>query len=277
MWNALGVFLGLAEDHAIEQQQPQQPAAPPPRPPRAPVTPVDLEVRRMNEMIKEVTREIHRDRRALERKENSAILKLKLAAEKGNKGEAHRIAKSMVQSRRHAIRLDRTCTRLEGMAQKMQALQASATVAVYFKKSAAIVQTLNTFMTSERIGQLSQEMERGMETFNMTQEMLDETLNAMDEADAEAFAAEDEEDGDALSENAIVEQIFTDAGLSFQDMMPDVPAAAMPEKDTRVSAASLASNAAVPVSEGNNNNNSSNSDDTDLLERMNRLKDRRKD
>lgn len=235
----------------------------------------------MRNMIGEATREISRDRRKLERTECKSILKMKLAAEKGNKGEALRIARNMVQSRRHAIRLDRTCARLENMAQKMQALQANATVAVYFKKSASIVQRLNSFMTSERIGALSQQMEKEMEILNSTQEMMDETLNAMEEADADAFAEDGEEEGDALSEKAIVEQIFMAAGLSVQEMMPNVPVD-VPVQSVSAKTTSSTSNRAVAVTAettGNNNSNNNNNDDddgddadADLAERLNRLK-----
>ena len=102
MGNA-GAFLGLAEESAAPPAESAGALMSPPRPPRVPVTPVDNEVLRMRTMITDVTHEIARDRRKMERAENGAIMKMKLAAEKGNKGETHRIAKSMVQSRRHAM------------------------------------------------------------------------------------------------------------------------------------------------------------------------------
>lgn len=259
MLASLAAFLGLVDERAAESGAPEVSQ----RPPRPPITPVETQVKKMKGVIGEVTRDIRRDKRKMEREENGDIRRIKEAAERGNKGEASRIANSMVQRRRNMIRMDMSCTRLEGLAQKMQTLQTNAAVAVYFKKSAEIVNVLNSFMTSERIGALSQQMETDMDALNTTQELLDDTLAAMDEADADAF---DEEDADMLSAKTIVEQIFTEAGLSAHDMLPGVPDSTVPEGLPTASGAGERNMGRVPVAEATDTL------DDDLSARFSRLK-----
>lgn len=254
----LSQFLGLSEGSSVSATPAAASsgtAAMPmevPRPSPKPLTPQDAMIQKLTEGVKEANREFSRTLNRMKRAEDDKIRAIREAAERGRKGDAMRLARDMVASRRAQRRIERAVEKMSRMQDRMQVLRATSTIALVFKQSLHIMEAMNKFMNPARIQALAQTMAEESAKLGLTQEAMDDALNELDEADADAFGDEDDAEGmdDALSESAIVEQIFAECHLTMADMMPGVPSGPVTGPSVATSSSTTMSRQPLAVAEG---------------------------
>eukprot|EP01079_Euglenida_sp_SAG-EU17-18_P002026 gene2026-3022_t len=164
--------------------------------------------------MQQFNRGVDRDILALDREEAKLTAEMKKAAKAGDQATAKVLAKSIVQSRDHKQRLQKSKATMSSVAANAQATAMSANQAEMMKKTGVVMGKMNATVN---VG----EMAKVMQQFEMQKAKMDMAEDVMD--DAFASDLEDGETDEVVS--AVLDELGIDLSEQMSSAMPSAPVA----------------------------------------------------
>jgi len=171
------------------------------------------EVLRENKrMITRATRELDRERTALEREEKKLTIDIKKMAREQQMGAVKIMAKDLVRTRAHITKFIEMRSHLQSCGLKLQTVKSHQAMAEAMKSTTTAMMKMNKAVDAPAINKMMAEFEKE----NMKSELMQEIMGDMlDDAM--------EQDGDAEESDKIVSQVLDEIGVSFGEEIPDAP------------------------------------------------------
>ncbi|KAK9721716.1 ESCRT-III subunit protein did4 [Basidiobolus ranarum] len=188
-------------------------------------SPAEL-LRQHQRALNKAQRELDRERSKMEQQEKKLIADIKKNAKAGQMNACKIMAKDLVRTRKHVQKFYQMKTQLQAVSLRIQTLSSNNQMAEAMKGASKAMRSMNSRMNLPQIQNIMMEFERESEMMDMKEEMMNDAIDdAMDEDD-------EEEETDA-----IVNQVFDEIGISFDQSLSDTvtplknPGAATAEKE----------------------------------------------
>ncbi|CAF0990226.1 unnamed protein product [Adineta ricciae] len=171
-----------------------------------------------NRELRKTDRELVRDRHKLEAEEQRIVNEIRKNASGGNKKAVEILAKQLVKIRNQKAQSFQASSQIQGLATQNTMMASNVRMANTMQATAKTMAKMNKVMNPEKMAKITQQFGQEHTKLGIKEEMMGETLDA-------AFGQE----GDSDEEDAIVNQVLDEIGISFNEKMavaPRVPAGA---------------------------------------------------
>ncbi|CAF3371135.1 unnamed protein product [Rotaria socialis] len=168
--------------------------------------------------LRKTDRELVRDRHRLEAEEQRIVNEIRKNASTGNKKAVEILAKQLVKIRNQKAQSFQASGQIQGLATQNTMMASNMRMADTMQATAKTMAKMNKVMNPAQMSRVTQQFTQEHTKLGIKEEMMGETLDA-------AFGQE----GDSEEEDAIVNQVLDEIGISFNEKMavaPRVPAGA---------------------------------------------------
>ncbi|CAF0974412.1 unnamed protein product [Adineta ricciae] len=165
-----------------------------------------------NRELKQTDRELVRDRHKLEAEEQRLVNEIRKNAATGNKKAIEILAKQLVKVRNHKAQSFQASGQIQGLAAQNTMMASNMRMANTMDKTAKTMEKMNKMMNPEQMAKVTEQFTKEHTKFTITDEMIGETLEA-------ALGQE----GDSDEEDAIVNQVLDEIGISLNEKMANAP------------------------------------------------------
>ncbi|CAF1063890.1 unnamed protein product [Rotaria sp. Silwood1] len=168
--------------------------------------------------LRKTDRELVRDRHRLETEEQRIVNEIRKNASTGNKKAVEILAKQLVKVRNQKAQSFQASGQIQGLATQNTMMASNIRMANAMQATAKTMAKMNKVMNPAQMSKITQQFTQEHTKLGIKEEMMGETLDA-------AFG----EEGDSEEEDAIVNQVLDEIGISMNEKIavaPRVPAAA---------------------------------------------------
>ncbi|CAF3323009.1 unnamed protein product [Rotaria socialis] len=168
--------------------------------------------------LRKTDRELVRDRHRLDAEEQRIVNEIRKNASTGNKKAVEILAKQLVKIRNQKAQSFQASGQIQGLATQNTMMASNMRMADTMQATAKTMAKMNKVMNPAQMSRVTQQFTQEHTKLGIKEEMMGETLDA-------AFGQE----GDSEEEDAIVNQVLDEIGISFNEKMavaPRVPAGA---------------------------------------------------
>ncbi|CAF3001561.1 unnamed protein product [Rotaria socialis] len=168
--------------------------------------------------LRTTDRDLIRDRRKIEAEEQRLMNEIRKAATTNNKKAVEILAKQLVKVRNQKDKSLQASGQIQSLASQSTMMASNVRMAGAMETTAKTMSKMNKVMNPEQMSKISQQFVQEHTKFAITDDMIGESLEA-------ALGQE----GDSEEEDAIVNQVLDEIGISLNDKIanaPHVPAAA---------------------------------------------------
>ncbi|CAF0831537.1 unnamed protein product [Rotaria sordida] len=167
--------------------------------------------------LRKTDRELVRDRHRLEAEEQRILNEIRKNASTGNRKAVEVLAKQLVKLRNQKAQSLQASGQIQGLATQNTMMASNLRMANAMQATAKTMTKMNKVMNPAQMSKITQQFTQEHTKLGIKEEMMGETLDA-------AFG----EEGDSEEEDAIVNQVLDEIGITFNEKMavaPRVPAA----------------------------------------------------
>mmetsp|Transcript_20057 Transcript_20057/g.32391 ORF Transcript_20057/g.32391 Transcript_20057/m.32391 type:complete len:222 (+) Transcript_20057:167-832(+) len=176
------------------------------------------EVLRENKrMITRAIRELDREKANLEKEEKRLTMEIKKAAKEQQMTSVKIMAKDLVRTRQYITKFIEMRSHLQGCALKLQTVKSHHAMADAMKSTATAMHKMNKAVDVPAINKMMADFERENAKTEIMQEIMGDTID-------DALGDENNEE----EEDAIVNQVLDEIGISFGEELPEASALGSP-------------------------------------------------
>ncbi|BFZ25242.1 hypothetical protein BsWGS_28281 [Bradybaena similaris] len=175
---------------------------------------VQEQIRENDKVLKKQTRDLTRDRNALEREEKKLEMDIKTAAKQGNKQAVTILAKQLVNLRKQKTKSYAMGSKISAIGNQQKVMSSNMKMAGALATTTKTMTQMNKVMDPQKTAAMMREFEKESAKMDMTGEMMDDTL---DDILAES--------GDEEEEDAIVNQVLDEIGIEISGKLVNAPSA----------------------------------------------------
>lgn len=169
-------------------------------------------IRQNKRMVNKAIRELDRERKRMEGEEKKLVNDIKKLAKAGQMGAVKIQAKELVRTRNYITKFIQLRAHLNAVLLKIQCVKSHEAMASALKSTTAAMIRMNQQFSMPGLQKIMMEFAKENEKAELTQEMMGDT---MDDVMGE--------EGDEEEEDAIVNQVLDEIGVSFTDDVPEAP------------------------------------------------------
>mmetsp|Transcript_4305 Transcript_4305/g.13937 ORF Transcript_4305/g.13937 Transcript_4305/m.13937 type:complete len:230 (-) Transcript_4305:562-1251(-) len=169
-------------------------------------------LRENKRLIRQATRELDRERATLEQQEKKLVNDIKQLAKKNQMGSVKIMAKDLVRTRRYISKFYQMRSQLQAVGLKLQTAKSTEAMTAAMKGVTRAMIGMSRQMNVPAMQRIMREFAMSAERMEMTEEMMSDAVDDVMEGD------EDEEE-----EEAIVNQVLDEIGISTTDTLPSAP------------------------------------------------------
>ncbi|UJR38091.1 hypothetical protein I4U23_030771 [Adineta vaga] len=162
--------------------------------------------------LKQTDRELVRDRHKLEAEEQRLVNEIRKNATTGNKKAVDILAKQLVKVRNQKAQSLQASGHIQGLATQNTMMASNIRMANAMDKTAKTMEKMNKVIDPEQMAKITQQFTQEHTKLGITDEMIGETLEA-------ALGQE----GDSEEEDAIVNQVLGEIGISLNEKLANAP------------------------------------------------------
>ncbi|CAF2491713.1 unnamed protein product [Rotaria sp. Silwood2] len=162
--------------------------------------------------LRTTDRDLVRDRHKLEIEEQRLLNEIKKNAATNNKKAVEILAKQLVKVRNQKEKSLQASGHIQGLATQSTMIASNVRMANAMGTTAKTMAKMNKVMNPEEMSKVTQQFAQEHTKFTITDEMIGETLEA-------ALGQE----GDSEEEDAIVNQVLDEIGISLNEKMANAP------------------------------------------------------
>eukprot|EP00611_Tribonema_gayanum_P015105 TRINITY_DN2689_c1_g1_i1.p2 TRINITY_DN2689_c1_g1~~TRINITY_DN2689_c1_g1_i1.p2 ORF type:complete len:248 (-),score=128.71 TRINITY_DN2689_c1_g1_i1:416-1159(-) len=162
--------------------------------------------------INRAIRELDREKTNLEKQEKKIISEMKKAAAANQMGAVRVLAKDLVRTRNYVTKFIEFRSHLQGVALKLEVVRSHEAMASAMKDVTKAMVQLNKQVNVPALQKIMMEFARENERQEMTSELMGDALDDVMN-----------EEGDADAEDAIVNQVLDEIGITMGENVPVAP------------------------------------------------------
>jgi charged multivesicular body protein 2B len=162
--------------------------------------------------LRKTDRELGRDRHKLEAEEQRLVNEIRKNATTGNKKAVEILAKQLVKVRNQKAQSLQASGHIQGLATQNTMMASNVRMANAMGATANTMAKMNKVINPEEMSKITQQFAQEHTKLTITDEMIGETLEA-------ALGQE----GDSEEEDAIVNQVLDEIGISLDEKMANAP------------------------------------------------------
>ncbi|GFS22761.1 charged multivesicular body protein 2b [Elysia marginata] len=175
---------------------------------------VQEQMRANDRVLRKQTRDIDRDRHALEREEKKIEMEIKKAAKQGNKQAATILAKQLVNIRKQKTKSYAMNSKISAIGNQQKLMHSNMKMASAMGTTTKTMTQMNKVMDPQKTAAMMRDFQKESTKMDMTEEMIDDTLE-------DVLA----ESGDEEEQDAIVNQVLDEIGIEISGKLADAPSA----------------------------------------------------
>jgi len=165
-----------------------------------------------NRELKKTDRELARDRHKIEAEEQRLVNEIRKTAATGNKKALEILAKQLVKVRNQKAQSFQASGHIQGLATQNTMMASNIKMANAMGTTAKTMEKMNKVMNPEEMAKVTQQYTQEHMKLGLTDELIGETLEA-------ALGQE----GDSEEEDAVVNQVLDEIGISLNEKMSNAP------------------------------------------------------
>ncbi|CAF1017683.1 unnamed protein product [Adineta steineri] len=173
---------------------------------------VQEQTKASNRELKKTDRELGRDRHKLEAEEQKLVNEIRKNASTGNKKAVEILAKQLVKLRNQKDHSLQASGHIQGLASQNTIMASNMRMATAMESTGKTMAKMNKLMDPVQMAKVTQQFTQEHMKLGITDEMIGETLEA-------ALG----QDGDSEEEDAIVNQVLGEIGISLNEQMSRAP------------------------------------------------------
>ncbi|KAJ3006289.1 Charged multivesicular body protein 2A [Thoreauomyces humboldtii] len=162
------------------------------------------QLRQHQRALTRAQRDLDRERGKLEQQEKKIIVDIKKAAKAGQMNACKVMAKDLVRTRRYIQKFYAMKAQLQAVSLKIQTLRSNQQMAEAMRGVTKAMKSMNNQINLPAIQNIMMEFEKESETMDMKEEMMNDAIDDVME-----------DEGDEEEEDAIVNQVFDEIGISL--------------------------------------------------------------
>ncbi|GBG31490.1 Charged multivesicular body protein 2a [Hondaea fermentalgiana] len=169
------------------------------------------QMRANKRVINRAVREMDRERAALEREQAKLERDIKKLAAKGEMQAVRVMAKDLVRTKQYISKFHVMRSNLQSLSLKMQTIKTQHEMGLAMGKMTKQMKRMNKKMNAASLSKMVREFEMENEKVGLTEEMMNDVMD-------DAF-----DEGDEEEEDAIVNQVLDEIGVTMHDDLQSAP------------------------------------------------------
>ncbi|VDN58051.1 unnamed protein product [Dracunculus medinensis] len=170
------------------------------------------EIRANERILRQTTRELDRDRRQMEMKEQELIKQIKKMAQMNQREACNILAKQLVLLRKQKTANLNLCAKISSTASQNKQISSAGKIAQAVGRTTKAMQKVEKEFPAEKLMKNMRDFTNANDRLGMNEEIINDTLDAiMDES------------GDEEEENAIINQALDEIGIDLNAQLSKAP------------------------------------------------------
>ncbi|KAJ3107979.1 Charged multivesicular body protein 2A [Phlyctochytrium planicorne] len=174
-------------------------------------TPAEL-LKQHQRALQKAQRDLDRERTKLEQQEKKLIADIKKSAKANQMNACKIMAKDLVRTRRYIQKFYQMKTQLQAVSLRIQTMRSNQAMADAMKGVTKAMRSMNKNVNMPEITKIMMDFEKESEMMDMKEEMMNDAIDDVME-----------EDADEAEEDAIVNQVLDEIGISLNQAFADTP------------------------------------------------------